>query len=41
MGKDLWHNCLVVTQDLLESPETMSYICSKVSVRIKIEAFSM
>ena len=32
MGKDLWNNCLLLTQDLLESPEDMSYVCSNVII---------
>lgn len=31
MGKDLWNNCFLITQDLLESPEEMNYVCSKVN----------
>lgn len=29
MGKELWNNCILITQDLLEDPANMNYICSK------------
>lgn len=30
MGKEIWNNCFLLSQDLLENVEDMGYVCSKV-----------
>ena len=31
MGKNLWHNCFLLTEDLLDTPDGMGYVCSSVN----------